>query len=78
MLVDVYGRCGKLRCGGPHGVTTGNNKMAECNDLTKKYFFYLALENTFCMYIIYRVFIKSRNPKNVSLYEIFTHANNKT
>ena len=56
--MDVYGKCGTLKCGKPTtGDTTGGKECFQ--PLENKYFFYLALENSLCRDYITEKFFRT-------------------
>ena len=57
-----------------HSIERRGEKPYKCSHCDKTFSIKSHLNNI----LIYRVFNKSRYPKNVLLYEIFTHHNSKT
>ncbi|XP_071549696.1 alpha-(1,3)-fucosyltransferase C-like [Panulirus ornatus] len=47
--VDVYGRCGRRKCGKNLSIkTVGTFNQEACNTVINQYMFYLAFENAIC------------------------------
>ncbi|CAL4065118.1 unnamed protein product, partial [Meganyctiphanes norvegica] len=58
--VDIYGGCGKLKCGtAQYQARRKNWKLKECTGVTRKYFFYLAFENAMCRDYVTEKFFRS-------------------